>query len=160
MGEYLLEVRAPGFSREFVKGLYVEDGKVSKLPKEVKLSLLSPSVNIASNSRVFTTKNKPNFWVNATGASEVEVNVYKKGEQWRREYVETQRGVTLSSDMSLYLDSSAKFNNPFTGQTAVQNFKRKLVQDSSDSSHAEFQFDQTLPPGDYFTVAKVRDLLW
>lgn len=159
VGEYLLEVRAPGFSREFVKGLYVEDGKVSKLPKEVKLSLLSPSVNIASNSRVFTTKNKPNFWVNATGASEVEVNVYK-GDLMALSNVETQKkwGVTLSSDMSLYLDSSAKFNNPFTGQNAVQNFKRKLVQDSSDSSHAEFQFDQTLPPGDYFTVAKVRDL--
>ncbi len=165
VGEYMLEVRAPGFARELVRGLYIEDGKVAKLPKPVKLSLLSPSVNIASNSRVFTTKDKPNFWVNATGAAEAEVKVYKGDLLALLDAKTSQKwGISLASDMSLYVDSSKNFENPFESASSgtrtepVKVFKRKLVQDQSDSSHAEFAFDETLPPGDYFTVCEVKDL--
>jgi uncharacterized protein YfaS (alpha-2-macroglobulin family) len=157
VGEYTLEVRAPGFGREFARGLFVEDGKVAKMPKPLKLSLLSPSVNIASNSRVFTTKDKPNFWVNATGAAEATVKVYR-GELKKLLDVKYAQsiGVTVSSDLSMYLDSAQKFKDPFSNP--VQEFTRKLNQDSSDSSHAEFAFDKPLPPGDYFTVCQVKDL--
>lgn len=160
IGEYMLTVRAPGFSHELVKGLYIEDGKVSRIPKPVKLSLLSPSVNIASNSRVFTSKDKPNFWVNATGAAEATVKVYKQDLlALTKPDVAKKWGVTLSNDMSLYVDSANKFESPFgAGQAPVETFTRKLQQDNTDSAHAEFQFDRTLPPGDYFTIAEVRDI--
>ena len=159
VGEYTLKVRAPGFGTEFLSGLFVEDGKVSGLKKPVKLSLLDPTVNIASNSRVYTTHDAPAFWVNATGASDAEIKVYKKDmlalvaqnsfKQW---------GAVLTTDFGVYMDSSVKFKNPFENEAPLKTFKRKLEQDDTDSAHAEFKFDSPLPAGDYITVAQVTDI--
>jgi hypothetical protein len=157
-GEYTLRVRAPGFSTELVNGLFVQEGRINKLPHNVGLSLLDPTVNIASESRVFTTKEAPHFWINASGASQATVKIYKKDlfdvmvPDSAKRY-----GLNFSSDFGMSVDSANKFQNPFAKLSPIKIFTRKLEQDATDDAHAEFKFDSALEAGDYFAIAEVLD---
>ena len=77
VGEYELKVHVPGFSTSYDSGIFVEEGKPTKLSHDVTLQLSNPSVTIASNSRVFSTADQPHFWISANGSSEADVNVYR-----------------------------------------------------------------------------------
>ncbi len=159
VGEYSIRVRAPGFSTALVNNLFVVQGKPQSIPEPVQLTLLSPTVNIASNTRVFTTKEAPHFWVNATGASDADVQVYKQDFLSLINSPEAKKmGISLASDFNIYVDSSKKFASPFSKLTPVATFKRKLTMDDSDSANAQFKFDQPLPAGDYFAHAQVTDM--
>lgn len=159
VGEYSIRVRAPGFSTELVNGLFVVQGKPQNLPQPVQLTLLSPTVNIASNTRVFTTKEAPHFWVNATGASDAKVQVYKQDFLSLINSPEAKKmGISLASDFNIYVDSSKKFASPFSKLAPVASFNRKLTMDDSDSANAQFKFDHALPAGDYFAHAQVTDM--
>src|SRR5262249_18026283 len=76
-GEYALKFHASGFSTEYKNGIFVDDGRVTDLGHEVALYILHPSVDIASNKRVFTSKEQPYFWLNCTGANLATVKLYK-----------------------------------------------------------------------------------
>jgi len=157
VGEYTLRARAPGFSTAIVNNLFVAQGPPQTLPKTVELSLLNPTVNIASNTRVFTTREAPHFWINATGAVNADVQIYKKdflGLMGKSK----STGLTLSSDFSIYVDSSKKFVSPFEHDKPVASFKRDLTMDDSDSSSAQFKMNAPLPAGDYFALAHVTDM--
>ncbi|CAN5214349.1 hypothetical protein BH11CYA1_BH11CYA1_17760 [soil metagenome] len=159
VGEYTIRVRAPGFSTAMVNNLFVVQGKPQNIPEPVQLTLLSPTVNIASNTRVFTTKEAPHFWVNATGASDAKVQVYKQDFLSLISSPEAKKmGISLASDFNIYVDSSKKFASPFAKMTPVANFSRKLTMDDSDSANAQFKFDHALPAGDYFAHAEVTDM--
>lgn len=159
IGEYSMRVRAPGFSTALVNNLFVAQGAPNAIPKPVQLSLLNPTVSIASNTRVFTTKEAPHFWVNATGATDAEVKVYKKDFLSLIKSAEAKKlGITLSSDFNIYVDSSKKFATPFDKEQPVESFTRKLTMDDSDSANAQFKFSKPLAAGDYFALAKVTDM--
>jgi uncharacterized protein YfaS (alpha-2-macroglobulin family) len=159
VGEYSIRVRAPGFSTALVNNLFVVQGKPQNLPQTVQLTLLSPTVNIASNTRVFTTKEAPHFWVNATGASDANVQVYKQDFLSLINSPEAKKmGISLASDFNIYVDSSKKFGSPFAKMAPIASFKRKLTMDDSDSANAQFKFDHALPAGDYFAHAQVTDM--
>lgn len=161
VGEYSLKLRAPGFGTENIYGVLVEEGKTKSPPKAIRLSLLAPSVNIASNSRVFTTKEKPHFWVNATGASQAKVKLYKQDFlPLLKEKGNTKYGVEVATDFGFFISNAAAFVDPFAkmGLQPIATFDRKLTQDSTDSAHAEFQNDKPLPAGDYFAVVTAKDL--
>jgi uncharacterized protein YfaS (alpha-2-macroglobulin family) len=159
IGEYSMRVRAPGFSTALVNNLFVAQGAPNTIPKPVQLSLLNPTVNIASNTRVFTTKEAPHFWVNATGATEATVKVYRKDFLGLIKSAEAKKmGITLASDFNIYVDSSKKFGTPFDKEKPVETFTRKLTMDDSDSSNAQFKFSSPLAAGDYFALAKVTDM--
>jgi len=159
VGEYSIRVRAPGFSTALVNNLFVVQGKPQNIPQTVQLTLLSPTVNIASNTRVFTTKEAPHFWVNATGASDANVQVYKQDFLSLINSPEAKKmGISLASDFNIYVDSSKKFGSPFAKMAPVASFKRKLTMDDSDSANAQFKFDHALPAGDYFAHAQVTDM--
>ncbi|MBS1992564.1 MAG: carboxypeptidase regulatory-like domain-containing protein, partial [Cyanobacteria bacterium SZAS LIN-3] len=158
VGEYLLRVRAPGFATETVESLFVQEGHINKLPHPVRLNLLNPTVNIAAESRVFTTKEPPHFWINASGAAKATVKVYKKDLfSVMVPDAAAKHGVNISNDFSMYVDSSKKFQNPFGDLSPVKSFTRDLTMDVEDNAHAEFKFDSAMEPGDYFAVAEVVD---
>ncbi|MBS1996146.1 MAG: hypothetical protein JSS86_07540 [Cyanobacteria bacterium SZAS LIN-2] len=158
VGEYLLRVRAPGFATETVESLFVQEGHINKLPHPVRLNLLNPTVNIAAESRVFTTKEPPHFWINASGAAKATVKVYKKDLfSVMVPDAAAKYGVNISNDFSMYVDSSKKFQNPFGDLSPVKSFTRDLTMDVEDNAHAEFKFDSAMEPGDYFAVAEVVD---
>ena len=58
-GEYSLKFHATGYSTEYKNGVFVDDGKITTLAREVSLYILKPSVQIASNRKVFTSKELP-----------------------------------------------------------------------------------------------------
>lgn len=158
VGEYSLRIRVPGFSTAYEQGIFVEEAKVSMLPREVRLDLSHPSVNIASNSRVFTGKELPRFWVNASSANSVKVNVYKKdllavlGSD-----NEKKLGIEMTPELSVYkpYGQDHEHSNIFASDKPIQEWQRTLKPDSEDWSHEEFKFAQALPPGDYFASVEV-----
>jgi alpha-2-macroglobulin len=163
VGEYSLRIRVPGFSTTYESGIMVGEGKVTQLTNPVRLDISQPSITVGSNARVFSTKDKPTFWANAQGSTNVNVKVYKKDLfQILGTEDEKHLGVEISSDLSLYKPYSSE-NNKFDvfakkKMEPVQTWKRTLQSDLSDWSHETFKMDKPLPPGDYFAVCEATNI--
>lgn len=168
VGEYTLKVHAQGFSTVHQSGIFVEDGKVTDFPKTITMSILQPSISVASNSRVFTTKENPTFWINATGGTHAKVQVYRK------DFISLlKQGEMSSDDMDVsselqFYHSSPRLLDMVSGGHPVTTFNRDLSLDENDSAHANFKLEKPLPPGDYFVVGELanaegstdRNLMW
>ncbi|MBX9695257.1 MAG: hypothetical protein K2Z81_22925, partial [Cyanobacteria bacterium] len=152
-GEYMLEVRAPGFESVYEQSVFVENGKINKLPV-MKMEVLEPYVKLASNMRVFTTLEKPRFFVNTRGATESTIRIYKKDFIPTATNPElTKAGAQVSTDLSLYTSYNEKFHNPFTREKPIKSIKRTLALNYTDSTRTDVELDDKLAPGDYFVVA-------
>jgi len=171
VGEYELKVHVPGFSTSYDNGIFVEKNGVTNLKHDVTLQLSSPSVNMASNARVFTTKEQPRFWINAQGSSEAEVSVYKrdmmplvKGLYNGGKPIAAPNlyGFDMTPELSVYkpYDSTSrkKADAFFSAMTPLRTWTRQLSTDESDYSREEFKFEAPLAPGDYFAVARVKNI--
>lgn len=158
VGEYDLRVRATGFATASQPGIFVDESKTTHLKKPVELNILEPSVNIASNSRVFTTKEVPYFWLNATGSDEATIRVYRKDMMKLLAASRTKNGLEFSSDLSIYKPYQQQNKPLFQGEKPIKTLSRKLTRDGEDWSHAEFKLDKPLPPGEYVIVAEVANL--
>jgi uncharacterized protein YfaS (alpha-2-macroglobulin family) len=156
-GEYQIKLRATGYATEYVNGIFIEDGKTTKIGDAVHLSLIEPSLSVASNLRVFTTKEPPRFWANATASKNVKVSVYKTNIlKLAREKSFEKWGYELSNSLDLYRNSEKKFTVPFKGETPVAVLSRDLKQDENDSSRAEFQLSKPLEAGDYVVYGEAE----
>lgn len=171
VGEYTLKVRVPGFSTTYDSGYFIEEGKVTELKEPVKLQISEPSLSVAANQRVYTTKEKPRFWATAQNSTSVSVKLYK---QDMLEIIgskkEKKLGVEISSDLSLYkpYGDENKVENVFDKSKLVKSWSRVPRNDAEDSAHENFQCDDPLPPGDYFAVIEAsnvrhavdRNMIW
>jgi len=153
VGEYELKVRATGFSTEYEHGIFVDEGKVSSLARPVAMQILEPYVNIASNSRVFTTREQPHFWINATGANKATVMVY------RQDFISLlnrkDKRISVGSGLDIYRQGKLD-PDTFDARSLVETLSRQLSPDSEDSAHCEFKLPR-LPAGDYLAVAQVAN---
>ena len=162
IGEYSLKVRATGYATNYQSGIFVDEGKITELPKAITMSILDPSVNIASNCRVFTSKEQPHFWINATGADKAVVHLYKK--DFLSLLKLTSSGDTnnapdiqITPSLDLYKTSPNTPIDLFKNDAPVVTLERKLEQDQEDSSHAEFKIAKALPAGDYIACVEVSN---
>lgn len=159
VGEYNLKVRATGFGTEYQEGLFVEEGKVAEIPEQIEMHLIEPSVSVATNVRVFTTKEKPHFWINATGATEATVRLYKQDFLGAiKEGKFKEMGMEVNYNFDVYRSYDAKFHNPFASRKVkpIKEYVRKLEQDDQDSSRVDFEVDNNIEPGDYIALAEVK----
>lgn len=144
-GEYQIKLRATGYATEYVNGVFIEDGKNTVVHDSTHLSLIEPSLSIASNMRVFTSKEAPRFWANATASKNVKVKVYKTDIlQLAKDKSFDKWGYELSNSLDLYRSNQNKFTVPFPKDKPVAVLSRDLQQDENDSSRAEFQLDLSL----------------
>lgn len=158
-GEYQIKLRATGYATEYINGVFIEDGKNTVVADSTHLSLIEPSLSIASNMRVFTSKEPPRFWANATASKRVKAKVYKTDIiELARGKAFDQWGYELSNSLDLYKSSQNNFSVPFENEKPVATLKRDLEQDDNDSSRAEFQLDKPLPQGDYVVYAEAEGL--
>lgn len=149
-GEYQIKLRATGYATEYVNGIFIEDGKTTAIAKPVHLSLIEPGLNLASNIRVFTSKETPHFWANATASKNVKVRIYRSDIlKLAREEAFQKWGYELTNTLDLYRNSEKKFTPPFANQTPIAELTRDLQQDENDSARAEFKLNKHLPAGDY-----------
>lgn len=159
VGEYEIKVRAPGFETEYVRGIFVKEGKIQVLASPVKLHVLEPSVSIASNVRVFTTQENPQFWLRATGANHATVKVYKKPFLTTARHELPKVNMNMSNDLSLYGSYNSKIKNPFSAtDKPIKELTRTLTANFEDSCRADFKLEKDLTPGDYFVVAECKDI--
>lgn len=166
VGEYTIKLRAPGFASQYINGVFVDEGKVTKMKSPITMELLDPSVTIAASTRVYTTKEKPKLWINAYGGTLATVDVYKT------DFLKflnqcSKASIDVNSNLDLYKPSDSKDLN--FKESPVATMSRKLELDPSDWSYADFQLDKPLPPGDYVAKVKLKtqqsdksswDLLW
>lgn len=156
-GEYQIKVRATGYATEYVNGLFVEDGKVSTIAKPVRMALVEPNLTIASDIRVFTTKEKPHLWVNASATKRVKIQIFKTDiMKMVKDQSLKKWGYEFGSNFDLYRNNTNKLMKPFAGQEPVAVLNRELSQDDTDSSRADFMLDKTLPAGDYVAFAQAE----
>jgi alpha-2-macroglobulin len=171
VGEYTLKIRVPGFSTTYESGIFVEEAKDTALSSPVMLSISEPSVEVGSNARVFTCKEKPSFWAHAQGATAMSVKLYQRDLlKIISSQDEKKMGVEISADLGLYKPYGAehKETDIFAGLAPVKSWTRNLAPDIQDWSYENFKCDESLPPGDYFAVVeasnvrhhKDRSLLW
>jgi len=155
VGEYELRVRCPGFSTEYVNDIYVDDGEVAELPRIVTMNLLSPSVTIASNKRVYTTKEVPSMWSNVSAGKALTVNVYKKELTDLLHSAKLKKsGYAVSASMALsQTDYGLTPTDPFTGEKPFRQFKRDVDPTADDEVREDVAFSKPLPAGDYVAVA-------
>lgn len=161
-GEYQLKIRATGYSTDMESGIFVADGQTTKLPRPIELSILEPSVNIASQTRVFTSTESPHFWINASGSNQAEVKIYKKDfldllKQSKKTGSDGSAALDIGSSLDIYKLPESKMLALFKDSQPLQVLKRKLVSDAEDWAHAEFKLSKPLPGGDYVAVAEVRN---
>lgn len=161
VGEYSLRIRAPGYGTEYYNDIYVDDGRTTTVPAPIELSLLTPSVSIATNVRVFTTQDKPHFWANVTGSKSINVKIYRDDFVKEMSSKTFQKaGYSLSSPLSLSHDdyehpAQANF---FAKRHPIRQLHRDVTLDFSDSARVDFALSKPLPPGDYFAVAESPSL--
>ena len=160
VGEYSLRVRAPGFGTEYVNSILVDEGKVTVLSSPIAMSLIQPSINIASNTKVFTTKEKPCFRISATASSSATVKLYKTDiVDAIQSHKLAHSGYEIGADFTIRKNSTAKSqSNPFAKEVPVAQFSRHLENDYTDSSRADFKLDKPLVPGDYVTYAEAEGI--
>lgn len=156
VGEYSLTARATGYATSYETGIFVEEGKATRIPGRIAMDVQEPSVSVASNFRVFTTRESPHFWINATGATAVVVKVYRKDflPFLNRAQVKND-WASINTDLNIY-QADAATQEYFKQQKPVRVFTRELQPDRDDWARAEFQ-SQSLPPGDYFVVAEASN---
>jgi uncharacterized protein YfaS (alpha-2-macroglobulin family) len=159
VGEYSLKVHAQGYSTVHESGVFIDDGKVTDFPDMIKMSVLSPSVSVASNTRVFTSKEKPSFWMSASGGTHAKVNLYRKDflSLFKNKKDWTADQLDLSSELQIYHAAEEVLDFISTGQP-VQSFTRELHLDDNDSARVDFKLDKPLPAGDYFAVAELANV--
>jgi len=156
VGEYELRVRASGFSTTSQQGVFIDEAKTSRLKSPIHLALLDPSLNIASNTRVFTPKEIPHFWINATGSNAATVRIYCK-DIFALMSNASQNSLEFSADLNLYKPYDTKKHRLFEHEKPLQTLTRKLTSDGDDWSHAEFKLNHALPVGEYMVVAEVSN---
>src|SRR5579883_2430776 len=133
-GEYSLKIHATGYSTEYKNGIFVDDGQVTNLAKEVSLYILKPSVQIASNRKVFTTQELPYFWANCSGTKDLTVRLYKT--DMTRLYSgfndstasgqQPDRPFTVSNSLDIYKGNETRETTFFANQTPVRVLNRRV----------------------------------
>lgn len=156
VGEYTLRWRAPGYATETRSGIFVDEGKFTNINQAVVMHPLEPSVNVAANSRVFTTKETPGFWMNANGATDATVKIYPASILTLVKNQDKNRALEFGGELSVY-KTSTNNENPFKNQKPIAELKRRLETDSEDWAHAEFKLNNALPAGDYIAIAEVEN---
>jgi alpha-2-macroglobulin len=185
IGEYSVKIRATGFETEYRHGAFVYDGKITDVGDQIALSVLTPSVTIASNTRVYSSQEHPYFWINATGATDATIKLYKVNvlnyigknpdepapeETTANNQSDSEEdnhpGETTVPDtgkpnfgtnMELYKPyDSAEKSVLKMKQKPYKTLTRHLESGSDDWARADFKLDP-LPRGDYFAVAEIKN---
>ncbi len=145
VGEYTLRVKAPGFSSFNQYGLYVQEAK-NNFVKDIVLQPQEAYGAIASNTRVFTSKEVPYFWVNSNGGTKAKIKIYKTD---ILKLIQSKNpDFQIGDDLRLYKPNK----NPeqiLKDQVPVSTIERPLYPDYNDWSRTEIKLIKPLPKGDY-----------
>lgn len=159
IGEYTVRVRAPGFATFNKYDLLIEEGKTS-LVKDINLSILRPSVSIASQCRVFTSDEKPNFWINSSGSTKAIIKIYRKdiASILKKPINQANLGFAeIGSSLNIYKPQKDP-QEFFAKEKPIEILERKLESDYTDWARAEFKLSKPLPKGDYLAVVEAFNL--
>ena len=150
VGEYRLRFVANGYSSNTKWGIKVKEAETTTL-SVVKLSYLPSSVSIASDSKVFTTEEKPYFWFRSTGIKNLKVTLYSfdaleeinhfTGKR-KRKYVDFLVG-------NYYYGSNDFLNTLIADREPIKNWKKRVVYGFNDYARTPLKINKKLPSGSY-----------
>jgi alpha-2-macroglobulin len=158
IGEYSLQIKAPNYQTIYEYGINVEEAKDTNI-KQKSLEILEASVNVGANKRVFTTKEKPYFWVNASGADKAEIKIYKANmKPLILAYKEGQKqNIEFSDNLSL-LKPKKNITELLALGEPIQTLVRELKSNGEDWTQANIKLDKPLSAGDYIVSTTIKGL--
>ena len=146
-GEYLVKVHANGYSSAYINdGVFVDDGQITPLRNVVSLSILHPSISIASNRKVFTSKESPYFWLNCSGANKAKVRLYKT------DIVKLMRNKLAEKNRNRF-DDDTNDGNKTADQVEVEN-QNGAGEQSKSGKNAVTQIYSSINFGNNFALYK------
>ena len=176
-GEYSLRVDAPGYS-ESTRTVFVGDGAVTKLEELVTLEIMHPSVQLASNRKIFTSDESPYFWINCVGATKATIKLYKtdilkfkqrvmaasgktqeaNSDQNEESSEEKDFPVNFSNHLSLYKNYGTEEPDLFPNQEPAKILNRKIESKGDQWANIQFKLNQPLAQGDYVGLAEIASV--
>ncbi len=186
-GEYSLKIHANGYNTCYLSGIFIDDGRVTPLKHLASLSILEPSVSIASNRKVFTSKENPYFWINCYGANKATIKLYKTDivSLMRDNFIEKNKnrhddgdntdeasdqdesdtnssphlysGINFGNNFSLYKNYGSEEPKFLVGQKPVKVLNRKIDSAQEEWANLQFKLSEPLDYGDYIGLAEVSN---
>jgi alpha-2-macroglobulin len=159
-GEYSLRVTSPGYETYHAGAFYVDEGKATAVKDLISLNTLEPSINVASKSRVFTSKEQPHFWVNVYGGNQIRFQIFSrsllndlKADSLRQSGQDYDTGpLDLDSSLSYYRPSEKQMKREFGKAKPVWETTRNVEMDYENWARGDFKLSKPLPKGDYVAV--------
>lgn len=156
IGEYRVQVIANSYSSSTIWSAKVEESKVNNLDN-VNLSFLTPSLSLASDIKVFTTKESPYFWFKTSAVDNVELKLYKLDLE-----ESIQSKAKDSNDLKTYINfllgnyyygSKDFLKTLIQNKTPLQTWEKDVIYSSEDYSSTPFKIKDKLSAGAYLLVA-------
>ncbi len=158
VGEYSLQIKAPNYQTIYEYGIDVEEAQ-NTIIKPKNLEILEASVNVGANKRVFTSQEQPYFWVNASGADQAEIQIYKTNMQplIQAHREGEKQAIEFSDNLSLLKPKKIISELLPLGQP-IQILSRKLKSNGQDWTQANIKLEKPLPAGDYIVSTTIKGL--
>lgn len=153
VGNYSVSYKADGYESQTKWDVKVEEAKVKYLPV-VNLNFMTPSLSIASDMKVFTTKEHPYFWVKTTGLKNLKLNLYKfqpeKHFNFRKNKLEDYESFLLGN---YYYGSKDLINDLIKNDAPILRWQKKVNIGLEDTASTPFKITDSLPEGCYLLTA-------
>jgi len=152
IGKYRLLYKADGYESLSAWDNKVEEAKIVYVPG-ANLNFMTPSLSIASNTKVFTTKEHPYFWIKTAGINNVKLTLYRfqpeKYFNLNKDKLEDYQSFLLGN---YYYGSKDLIKDLIKDNKPILNWQKKVVYGIEDYTSIPFKIDERLSEGGYLLV--------
>lgn len=149
VGNYTLSVKANGYETETKWGLEVKEAQDTKV-QAVSLKYLTPSISVASDSRVFTTEEDPYLWFTSSAIENLDINLYSFDPMEVFGSPDIKKSDYGSFLLGNYYYGSADFVKLIIkSKEPMKTWNKKVVYDGSDYGRTPLKISEKLPQGSY-----------
>ncbi|MEW5819979.1 MAG: MG2 domain-containing protein [Cyanobacteriota bacterium] len=155
VGTYRLMAKAKGYSSDTQWGIEVVEAKDTGA-KEFKLSYLPSSIDIASDSKVFTTDDNPYFWFRTTGIEKIDIKLYSFNALEDIDMVTEKAKDDYASFLlgNYYYGSDQFIKDIVKDKRPIKNWDKKVFYGSDDYGRTPLKIEKDLPKGSYLLVVE------
>jgi hypothetical protein len=156
VGNYSLRVRADGYNSQSQWNIKVSENKIKKI-EQFKLYFLSPSLDLASNTKVYTTQEHPYLWFTSSAIKDVQFKLYRFDPVKMLKKKEINTDNYFNFLIGNYYYGSYDFVSEITKDNEpVKTWEQKVIYGSDDYARNNVSFDSRLSEGSYLLVAEAK----
>jgi uncharacterized protein YfaS (alpha-2-macroglobulin family) len=154
VGKYRLQYKAEGYSSETKWGIEVKENTIKELKVE-KLNFMTPSLDLASDTKVFMPQEYPSLWYSSSAIKEVEFKLYKFDPLKELENTDVNRDDLGSFLLGNYYYGNDNFADTIIkGKEPVKTWKQKVEYGAEDYARNNIKLESRLDSGSYLLFAE------